>query len=84
MSKAEKTLERMKNNPKADWGIHDLIIVAERFNIEHRQPRTSHVTFRAPNGERLTVPSHKPIKPAYIRAFVAMIETLEEQRHEYS
>ncbi|MEW5723799.1 MAG: type II toxin-antitoxin system HicA family toxin [Thermodesulfobacteriota bacterium] len=78
MTKAEKILDRMKNNPQSDWSIDDLKTVAKRFGVEYRQPGTSHVTFRAPNGEKVTVPAHKTSKPVYVRAFLAMIVNLEE------
>ena len=72
MSKHEKLLQKMRNNPR-DWSIDDLIVVANRYGFAYRQPGTSHVTFS--NGkQRLTVPSHKPIKPIYVQQFVAMIE----------
>ncbi len=58
----------MRTNSK-DWRIDDLKAVAERLGIEYRQPGTSHVTFRFPNGFKVTVPAHKPIKPIYIKQF---------------
>ncbi len=64
----------MKDNPKGDWNIQDLKAIADRFNINYRQPGTSHVTFRTKNGKKLTVPAHKPIKPIYIKKFVEFIE----------
>ena len=76
MSKADKKLHAMKTNPKADWHISDLQSVAHRYGIDYRQPGTSHVTFSCPNGMMLTVPSHKPIKPVYIKKFVELIESL--------
>lgn len=75
MSKHEKLLQKMRNNPR-DWDIHDLINIANRYGFTFRQPGTSHVTFS--NGiQRLTVPSHKPIKPIYVQKFITMIETQE-------
>lgn len=71
--KHEKLLQKMRNNPR-DWGIDDLKAIATRYGFAFRQPGTSHVTFS--NGkQRVTVPSHKPIKPIYVQQFVAMIET---------
>jgi hypothetical protein len=64
----------MKNNPN-NWVIEDLMFVAAHFGFKFRQPGTSHVTFY--NGTfRLTIPSHKRIKPIYVKMFVAMIEEL--------
>ncbi len=76
MTAAEKTLAAMRNNPR-DWRIEDLQTVARRHGLTWDQPGTSHVTFRAPAGGKLTVPAHKPIKPVYVRHFVALIDSLE-------
>ena len=80
MSKHEKILQQMSNNPR-DWTINDLVVIAKRYGFTFRQPGTSHVTFS--NGrQRLTVPSHKPIKPIYIRQFILMIEEALEMNCE--
>ena len=63
----------MRNNPQ-DWRIDDLKHIANRLGINYRQPGTSHVTFRLDNGEKLTVPAHKPIKPVYVKQFLAWID----------
>lgn len=73
MSKIDKLLEKMRQNPR-DWRIEDFKAVAERFNIDHRQPGGSHVTFRFPNKEKLTVPARKPIKPIYIKLFIDLLD----------
>ena len=67
----------MRNNPR-DWRIEDIKAIADRMNIDYRQPGTSHVTFRTKAGKKLTVPAHKPIKPVYIRQFLALIDEQEE------
>ncbi len=73
MVKIEKLLGKLRNNHH-DWHIETLKDIARRFSIEWRQPGTSHVTFRHPNGTKLTVPAHRPIKPIYIRKFVRLID----------
>lgn len=73
MGKFEKTVAKMRNNPH-DWDIDTLKNLAGRFDIEWRQPGTGHVTFRHPNGAKLTVPAHKPIKPIYIKKFIRLID----------
>ncbi len=45
MSKTEKILEKMRNNPR-DSNIENIKTIANRYGLEHRQPGTSHVTFR--------------------------------------
>ncbi len=79
MSKIEKKLKAMKANPKDDWQIGDLKSIAKQYSIEYRQPGTSHVTFSCNNSLSLTVPAHKPIKPIYIRRFIELIESLNEE-----
>ena len=66
----------MRVNPR-DWRIEDLKVVAENFSIEYRQHGTSHVVFRHPAAGLLTVPAARPIKPVYIRHFLALIEKVE-------
>lgn len=75
MSKKEKLLQKMKRNPR-DWRIEDIKILAKSYKIDYRQPGSSHVTFRFPNGEKVTIPAHKPVKPIYIQKFISLLETL--------
>ena len=79
MSKVDKKIKAMKANPKNDWQIADLKSIAKNYGIDYRQPGTSHVTFSCHRGPSLTVPAHKPIKPIYIRRFVELIESLNEE-----
>ena len=73
MSRLDKLLADMRNNPRGDWRIEQLKALA------HRQYGTSHVTFRPPDGSKLTVPAHRPAKPAYIRRFLSMLDTLRDE-----
>jgi predicted RNA binding protein YcfA (HicA-like mRNA interferase family) len=73
MTKIEKLFDKLRNNPR-DWQIESLKDIAKRFNIEWRQPGTSHVTFRHPNGSKLTIPASRPIKPIYIKKFISLID----------
>jgi hypothetical protein len=73
---AAKILQRARTNPR-DWRIEDLKVVADRFSIDYRQHGTSHVVFRHAVAGLLTVPSARPIKPVYIRRFVALIDLVE-------
>jgi hypothetical protein len=74
MIKVNKTLERMRNNPR-DWTINDLKTLA---NMDWRQPGTSHVTFSYPGLAPLTVPSHKPVKPIYVMRFLDLLDSVGE------
>lgn len=73
MSKAAKTLQKMKSNP-LDWRISSLQTVAEAYGIIWRKPGGSHIIFRHENGQKLSVPSHRPIKPFYVKRFIRLIE----------
>ena len=75
MAKAEKLLERMRDNPR-DWRIKQLQTVAVAYDIAWVHDGGSHCTFRTAKGEKLTVPAKRPIKPVYIRQFVDLIDTL--------
>jgi hypothetical protein len=77
MARLEKLLGAMRRNPRADWRIEQLKAIADRYGISYRQPGTSHVTFRSPRGDKLTVPARRPIKPVYVRRFLALLEALE-------
>ena len=52
-------------------------VLARRNGIDWRQPGTSHVTFSYPGLLPLTVPAHKPVKPIYIKRFLALIDSME-------
>jgi hypothetical protein len=63
MTKLEKTLEKMRNNPR-NWQIADLEVIAGHFGIAVRKGSGSHVSFTHPLWiDILTVPAHRPIKP---------------------
>ncbi len=74
MNQLDKLLAAMRRNPAGDWRIEDLTRIADRHGIPWRQPGTSHVTFAPDSVRGLTVPAHKPIKPVYIRKFLAMMD----------
>jgi hypothetical protein len=78
MTRAEKLLARMRNNPR-DWSIAEMKTLAQRYGVDWRQPGTSHVTFSYPGMPPLTVPAHKPIKPIYVMRFVDLLETIGER-----
>jgi hypothetical protein len=79
MTKADKTLDQMRGNPR-DWRIEDLKAIANRVGLDHRQPGTSHVVFSFPGLDPLSVPAKKPIKPIYVRLFVKLVDAIQEQK----
>lgn len=79
MTKADKKIEKMRNNPR-DWQITDLEVIAYSFGIAVRKGKGSHVSFTHPKWmEILTVPAHRPVKPVYVRKFILLIDTLKEE-----
>lgn len=53
-------------------------MVARAYEVNVRQGRGSHVVFEHPSLVRaLAVPARRPIKPVYVRRFVALIEDSE-------
>ncbi len=78
MSTHEKLLARMRNNPR-EWRIEDLKAVADRFGIVWRNEGGSHHVFSFPGlDDDVCVPAHRPIKPVYVRHFVALVDKLKE------
>lgn len=79
MTTADKTLDRMRNNPR-DWRIDDLLSVAGRYDIEVRNNGGSHHVFSAAGiTESLCVPAHRPVKPIYVKRFILMIDSIKEK-----
>lgn len=78
MSTLDKTLAKMRNNP-LDWRIDDLKSVADRFGIDWRNEGGSHHVFSFPGVEDdLCVPARRPVKPVYVRQFVALVDKVKE------
>ena len=67
----------MKANPN-DWRIEQLETVARQYGVLVRKTTGSHVVFDHEDWvELLCVPAHRPIKPIYVKKFIALIERLE-------
>jgi hypothetical protein len=78
MSKAEKLLNKMRSNPR-DWRLDAIETVAKRFDISVRKSGGSHVVLSHPDSAMVvTVPAHRPIKPIYVRQFLALLEEILE------
>jgi hypothetical protein len=73
---AEKILKRMRTNPR-DWRIEDLKTVADRYAIPYQQQGTIHVVFIHKAAGLVSIPCARPIKPVYVRRFLALIDKLE-------
>jgi hypothetical protein len=66
----------MRANPR-DWRIESLEAVAAAHGVNIRKPGGSHVVFEHPGiAEALSVPTRRPIKPVFVRRFVAFIDAV--------
>jgi hypothetical protein len=83
MTQAGKRLQKMRQNPR-DWLIEDIQCVADNLGIHWLHEGGSHVIFRSPYGEHLSIPARRPIKPIYIIKFLALAESMIEANDERS
>ena len=73
-------LEAMRNNPR-DWRIEQLQTLARQFGLAVPSEGGSHHVFsHEAVAEVLSVPAHRPIKPVYVRRFVALIDQVKESQ----
>jgi hypothetical protein len=78
MNTATKLLESMRNNPR-DWRIEQFQTVARQFDIAVRSEGGSHHVFSHDAVANIvSVPAHRPIKPVYVRQFVALVDKVKE------
>jgi hypothetical protein len=73
MTRHDKVLDRMRRNP-CDWRVQDLQAIADRLGIDWVHEGSSHVVFRSPDHGHLSVPAHRPVKPVYIKKFLALVD----------
>ena len=80
MNAATKLLNAMRNNPR-DWQIGQLLTVAGQAGIAVRSAGGSHYVFsHGAVMEIAVVPAHRPIKPVYVRQFVALVDKVKESQ----
>lgn len=77
----DKRLEKIRRNPR-DWRIEEIQSIADRLSIEWLHDGGSHVIFRSPHGEHLSIPARRPIKPIYIAKFLSLIDCIQEMDNE--
>ena len=83
MTRADRTLARMRANPR-DWRIGDVEAVCRRHGLVVTPPkRGSHYKVRHPGApDILTIPADRPVKPVYIRKLVELIDATQGKGHE--
>ncbi len=78
MNATAKLLEAMRRNP-LDWRIEQLQTVACKVGMSVRCEGGSHHVFSHPLvSDIVSVPAHRPIKPVYVRQFVALVDKAKE------
>lgn len=77
MGSKDKILNKMRANPR-DWRIEQLETIDKHYGVVIRKTGGSHAVFDHPKWvELLCVPAKRPIKPIYVKKFIALIELLE-------
>lgn len=80
VSASGKTLQKMRQS-QVGWRIEDLISAAGSNRLEWRRPGRggSHVIFSAEGvREIVSALDKRPIKPIYVRHFIALIDAAED------
>jgi hypothetical protein len=73
MNTSTKLLDAMRNNPN-DWNLAQLQVIAKQYGITWRHNGSSHCVFITSQGKTLPIPAHRPIKPIYVKKFIALLE----------
>lgn len=82
MNTAAKTLRAMRRNP-LDWGMPDLLKVARQLGMSVRSSGGSHHVFSHPaSASTVTVPARRPIKPVYVKLFLALADDIGSSNEE--
>ncbi len=78
MSRREKALKKVKQNPK-NVRPEELERLLIRFGFEKRSGKGSHVIYKRKGFRPITVPYRKPfLKPYYVKLALQIIETIDE------
>ena len=82
MSKIEKLIEKLRNNPR-DANIAMIRKILDKFELEYVWGKGDHLNVKHPNIDYiLTIPAHKPIKPIYIIKLIKMINEIQGDKDE--
>jgi predicted RNA binding protein YcfA (HicA-like mRNA interferase family) len=76
MSKKDKLLKAMKNNPK-DVPFEDIKKLLEHYGYRCHNSGGSHFVFRKEFDETIVIPYHKPIKAIYIKHVLEILGALK-------
>lgn len=74
-----KRLEALRASPGAERRPADLEIIASQYAIKFRKVTGTHVVFTHPSvPDCVAVPMKNPIRAAHVKAFVAMVDRMDE------
>ncbi|CCD90220.1 hypothetical protein BRAD285_5730 [Bradyrhizobium sp. ORS 285] len=74
-----KRVEALRADPHGDWKPVHLEIIASQYAMKFRKITGTHEVFLHPSVPHcVTIPLKAPIRPPHIRAFVAMIDGMDE------
>lgn len=78
MARGDKILSQMAANPKGDWRIEHIRTVCRTYGLTLLAPKRGdhYKVAHATQPDILTVPAHRPIKPVYIKQFVALVQNV--------
>ena len=79
MSKKEKLIEAIKNNPK-NVKFEDLRKILENLGYTAVNNGGSHYVFTKENATSLTIPYKKPVKVVYVKQVIKIMEEEEALR----
>jgi hypothetical protein len=76
MGQGEKRLADMRRNPRDGWRIEDIQVICSEFGILLKAPNSgSHFKVTHPSRQEiLTIPAKRPVKPVYVKQFVAFVD----------
>ncbi len=76
MSKVDKIIQKMRDNPR-DWKLEPLEIIAKRLDIQVRKSGGSHAVFMHRDSHIVvTIPAKRPIKAVYIYQFLVLVDDI--------
>ncbi len=73
MNTATKLIQAMQQNPR-DWRVEQLQTVARQHGLAYRHDGGSHCYFIRADGQSLSVPAHRPVKPIYVKKFLVLVQ----------
>ena len=78
MSKIDKLIEKLRNNPR-DTNVDNIRKILDKYGLEYVWGKGYHLNVKHPSIDYiLTIPTHKPIKPIYIIKLLKMIDEIGE------